>query len=126
MGGYSKGIDAFELRKKGESTVNKYLIKDAQQFNEERFTKVNIIRNKRSSAFLLNFLPGQVMKSHNHPERELYLHVIEGKGTFLIDGKELEAEKGDVLYYGEEEQIGFTNTSDKKVSIFATMTKMTE
>ncbi|MHA6252826.1 cupin domain-containing protein [Oceanobacillus sp. CAU 1775] len=106
--------------------MEKYLISDAQQFSEERFTKVNIIRNKRSTAFLLNFLPGQVMKSHNHPERELYLHVIEGNGVFLIDGEELPVQKGDVIYCGEEEQIGFTNTSEANVSIYATMTKMTD
>lgn len=106
--------------------MDKYLIKDAMQFNEERFTKVNIIRNSRSMAFLLNFLPGQVMKSHNHPDRELYLHVIEGNGMFLIDDEELTVEKGDVIYCGADEQIGFTNTSEDKVSIFATMTKMTD
>lgn len=106
--------------------MEKYLIHDAQQFNEDGFTKINIIRNGRSTAFLLNFLPGQVMKSHNHPERELYFHVIEGSGVFLIDGEELAIEKGDVFYCGEEEQVGFTNTSGEKVSIFATMTKLTE
>lgn len=106
--------------------MEKYLVKDAQEFSEERFTKVNIIRNKKSSAFLLNFLPGQVMKSHNHPDRELYLHVIQGNGVFLIDDEELLVEKGDVIYCGEEEQIGFTNTGGDNVSIFATMTKMSD
>ena len=106
--------------------MEKYLITEAQQFNEERFTKVNIIRNKRSDAFLLNFLPGQVMKSHNHPDRELYLHVIQGNGLFLVDGEELQVEKGNVIYCGEEEQIGFTNTGEENVSIFATMTKLSD
>lgn len=106
--------------------MEKYRITEAQQFNEERFTKINIIRNKRSVAFLLNFLPGQVMKSHNHPNRELYLHVIEGNGVFLVDGEELPVDKGDVIYCGEEEQIGFTNTGEENVSIFATMTKLND
>src|SRR5699024_7277598 len=106
--------------------MDKYLISDAQQFSEERFTKINIIRNKRSMAFLLNFLPGQIMKSHNHPDRELYLHVIQGSGEFLIDGEVLPVEKGNIIYCGSEEQIGFTNTSEENVSIFATMTKLTE
>lgn len=97
---------------------------DAQQFDEKRFTKVNIIRTPRSMAFMLNFLPGQHMKSHNHPERELYLNVIEGRGTLLIDGQEYEIKQGDVIYCTAEEMIGFTNTSDKRVSIYATMTKI--
>jgi len=101
-----------------------HVITEAQQFDESRFTKINIIRNKRSSAFLLNFLPNQHMKPHSHPDRELYLYVIEGNGTFLIDREEVEVEKGDVIYCGEEEQIGFTNTGEENVSIYATMTKL--
>lgn len=101
-------------------------ITKAQQFNPERFTKIDIIKNRRSSAFLLNFLPEQQMKSHNHPNRELYLQVIEGSGLLLIDGEELEVAKGDVLYCDPEEQIGFINTSENNVSIYAVMTKISE
>ena len=66
------------------------------------------------------------MKSHNHPNRELYLHVIQGSGVFLVDGEELPVEKGNVFHCGEEEQIGFTNTGGENVSIFATMTKLND
>jgi quercetin dioxygenase-like cupin family protein len=104
--------------------MEKYKIKDAQQFDEEYFTKVNLIRHRHSMAFVLNFVPGQHMKSHNHPDRELYLHVLEGSGILLIDGEEIHVEEGDVLYCGHEEQIGFTNTGDENCSIFATMTKL--
>lgn len=106
--------------------MEKQTISQAQQFSEERFTKVNIIKNRRSTVFLLNFLPGQQMKPHNHPERELYLYVIEGKGTFTIDGKELEVSKGDVIFCDQKEQIGFTNNGESNVSIYATMTKMND
>ena len=106
--------------------VEKQTIAAAEQFNEERFTKVNMIKNKRSAVFLLNFLPGQHMKPHNHPERELYLYVIEGKGTFTIDGRELEVSKGEVIFCDQKEQIGFTNTGESNVSIYATMTKMSD
>lgn len=94
------------------------------QFNEERFTKVDVIKNKRSVAFVLNFLPGQHMKPHNHPNRELFLHVLDGSGVFTIDGEELKVSKGDVIYCDPEEQIGFTNKGNQNVSIYATMTKI--
>src|SRR5699024_9835977 len=104
--------------------MKNHSITDAQQFDEKMFTKIDIIKNKRSVVFLLNFLPGQHMKSHDHPGRELYLYVIEGNGTLLVDGKEKEVTKGDVIYCDPEEQIGFTNTSDGRVSIYATLTKI--
>jgi len=99
-------------------------IEQAKQFNEERFTKIDMIKNRRSVAFLLNFLPGQHMKSHSHPGRELYLHVIDGIGTIIIDGEEKIVAKGDVIFCESDEMIGFTNTSDEKVSIYAMMTKI--
>lgn len=111
---------------KGMMEMEKQTISFAQQFNEERFTKIDMIKRRKSSAFLLNFLPDQHMRPHNHPNRELYLHVIEGNGTLLIDGEELAVKEGDVFYCDPEEQIGFTNTSESNVSIFATMTLMSE
>lgn len=99
-------------------------VADAQQFNEDRFTKIDLMKTRQSVAFVLNFLPGQDMRPHTHPDRELYLHVLEGNGTLSIDGKEMEVTEGDVIFCEADEEIGFVNTSEKKVSIYATMTKL--
>jgi|SRR5699024_2275702 len=104
--------------------MDKQSITAAQKFDENRFTKIDMIKTRTSVAFMLNFLPSQHMRPHNHPNRELYLYVIEGNGTFTIDGEELEVETGDVIFCGAEEQIGFTNTSKNRVSIYTTMTKI--
>lgn len=104
--------------------MDKQSIFDAQQFDEKRFTKIDMIKNRKSSVFLLNFLPGQHMKSHSHPYRELYLHVLEGSGTLFVDEEKVSVTKGDVLYFNPDEQVGFTNTSDKNVSIYGTLTKI--
>lgn len=101
-------------------------IAENKQFNEERFTKIDMIKTRRSVAFVLNFLPGQEMRPHTHPDRELYLHVIEGEGTLSIDGREIEVNEGDVIYCEADEEIGFVNTSEGKVSIYATMMKLSE
>lgn len=106
--------------------MEKANISNAQQFNDERFTKIDIIRQRKSRVFLLNFLPGQIMKQHNHPNQELYLHVLVGSGTLQIDEKNLEIYQGDVIHCDADEQIGFINTSTKNVSIYATMSKITE
>lgn len=95
----------------------------AKQYDENRFTKIDIIKNRRSSAFYLNFLPEQHMKPHTHPGRELYLHVIEGAGTLHIDDEAVEIVAGDVIYCDPDEKIGFTNTSADKVTIYGIMTK---
>lgn len=101
-------------------------ISQGKKFSKKRFMKVDILKTRRSVTFLLNFLPGQHMKPHGHPNRELYLYIIEGTGTLIVDDEEIEVTVGDVFYLDPEEQIGFTNTSDEKVSIYATMTKMSD
>lgn len=106
--------------------MEKIDISVAKEFSEERFTKIDIIKRRKSRTFLLNFLPGQHMKKHNHPNRELYLHVLEGTGTLHIDTEDLEIKQGDVIYCDPEEQIGFTNNSEGKVSIYATMATVSE
>ncbi len=83
-----------------------------------------MIKNPRSQAFYLNFLPGQVMKSHAHPDKELYLHVIEGHGTLLVDEKEFHVGVNDVIQFSSEEKVGFINESDKPVTIYGVMTKL--
>lgn len=101
-------------------------IATAQQFDEKRFTKINMIRTRHSMAFMLNFLPDQEMRPHNHPDRELYLHVLKGSGVLSIDDKEINIKEGDVIFCEAEEKIGFVNTSGEKVSIYATMSKIKE
>lgn len=98
-------------------------LKDAIQFRDDRFAKIDFIKTKNSVAFMLNFLPDQEMKSHNHPGRELFLHVLEGAGTLLIDGEMQTVKTGDVIHVDADEQIGFVNDSSAKVSISVTMTK---
>lgn len=98
----------------------------AQQFSEERFTKIDIMKRRTSSAFLLNFLPDQHMRPHAHPNRELYLHVLEGHGTLLVDGEEEEIKQGEVIFCNPEEEIGFTNTSKENVVLYGVMTLMSK
>ncbi len=106
--------------------MKKLSIKSSQQFNENRFTKIDMVKTSSSVAFMLNFLPGQQMKPHNHPHRELYLHVLLGEGVLLVDDEDVSVKQGDIIYCLPEEKIGFINTSEKKVSIYATMNKISQ
>lgn len=57
--------------------------------------------------------PGKsVHKAHRHAEEE-YLAIIEGTGTWSLDGKETSAKRGDVLYVAPWVYHGVTNTGDK-------------
>lgn len=54
--------------------------------------------------------PGKaVHKAHRHAEEE-YLVIVEGSGTWSLDGKEFPAKRGDILYVEPWVYHGTTNT----------------
>ena len=62
--------------------------------------------------------PGKaVHRAHRHPHEE-YLILVQGSGTWSLDGKESPAEKGDVLYVEPWVYHGLVNTGDEPL-IFA-------
>jgi mannose-6-phosphate isomerase-like protein (cupin superfamily) len=57
--------------------------------------------------------PGKsVHKAHRHAEEE-YLALVEGSGTWSLNGKESPAKRGDILYAAPWIYHGLTNTGDK-------------
>lgn len=105
--------------------MKKNTITSALEFSEERFTKKDIFKSRNSSMFLLNFISGQTMKSHSHPGKELYLHVLSGKGEFIIGDEKIQVTEDDVIHLEKDEMIGFEN-GDGNTSIYVTMNKIEE
>ncbi len=62
--------------------------------------------------------PGMaVHKAHRHAEEE-YLYIVEGTGTWKVDGKESPLKKGDVLYAEPWAFHGLTNTGTEPLTFF--------
>ena len=59
--------------------------------------------------------PGKaVHRAHRHAEEE-YLILVEGSGTWSLDGKESPAKRGDILYTAPWVYLGLTNTSSEQL-----------
>jgi len=63
------------------------------------------------SAFLLRALPGQGPGPHRHPYDEVQF-VREGRGRYTVNGKQFEAEAGDILVIKAGEIHGFKCIGD--------------
>ena len=62
--------------------------------------------------------PGKaVHKAHRHAEEE-YLGIVEGSGVWSVGGKEIPAQRGDMLYAEPWVYHGLTNTGDKPLIFF--------
>lgn len=94
------------------------------ELNEERFTKRVIFKKGESTAFVLNFNPGQQLPPHKHPGTEVYLLVLSGKGTFIIDGTEQDVQENDVIHCAGEETLAFNNSGNEPVSLYVILSKV--
>lgn len=94
------------------------------QFDEKRFTKIDLVKTKNTNVFILNFLPKQEMKKHAHPGKNLSLHVLDGSGTLFVDDEQFTIKKGDIIYCESHEEVGFINVEDEKTSIYGVLSKV--
>jgi quercetin dioxygenase-like cupin family protein len=99
-------------------------LRNYQEFSEERFTKRIIFKKGDSTAFVLNFMPGQALPSHTHPGTEVYIMTAQGKGVFTIDGQEVNVMKNDVIHCGGLEQLAFKNDGAENVSLYVVLNKI--
>ncbi len=96
----------------------------AKEYNEERFTKRIVFNEGGSTVFILNFLPGQKLPAHKHSGTEVYLLILDGNGTFTINGAETGVTKDDVVHCSGEEEMSFENTGSTPVSLYVMLNKV--
>lgn len=59
--------------------------------------------------------PGTFVPPHIHPEQDEFLYILEGKFDFLLDGKELQGEPGDLVKLPRGIPHGIFNKSDRTI-----------
>ena len=66
----------------------------------------------------LTFLPGkQLQPPHQHADEE-FQYVVEGEGTWSLNGKEQPLKAGDLMYTKPWDWHGIRNSSDKPLRFF--------
>ncbi len=94
------------------------------EYSTERFTKRIIFKEGESTVFALNFKPGQALPTHKHPGTNVYLLVLNGEGTFMIDGNEVKVTKDDVVVCGGESNFSFVAGGEENTSLYVMLNKI--
>lgn len=89
-----------------------------KEFNDGRLVKTELFQEGKTTALVLNFLPGQVLPPHPHPDSNVYMYVIEGKGICKIDDKEHPISEKDVIHAADKQHVSIENTGDSTLSIY--------
>ncbi|WP_026574378.1 cupin domain-containing protein [Bacillus sp. UNC438CL73TsuS30] len=103
--------------------MEKNSVKDFMEYSEERFTKRVIYKKGETTAFVLNFLPGQGLPVHKHPGTEVYLYVVTGAGTLVINGVETDVTEADLIHVSSDEEMSFKNNENEPVSLHVVLSK---
>jgi quercetin dioxygenase-like cupin family protein len=104
--------------------MEKNSVKAYMEYSEDRFTKRIIYKKGETTAFVLNFLPGQALPTHKHPGTEVYIYVVTGTGTIVINGAETEVTEADLIHVDSEEEMSFKNSGSEPVSLYVVLSKI--
>lgn len=97
-------------------------VKDYQVFDDNRFTKKDIETSSNVKRFVLNFKKGQALPPHKHPNNDVFLYIIEGKGTCVIDDEKVDVSEYDTLHVSGDKMISIENNDDEPLSVFVILT----
>ena len=88
-------------------------------FNPDKMGKATIFQSPRILVGLNCFEPGQEHKLHAHEGMDKVYQVLEGRGVFLLEGREIEMEPGVMLVAPEGVPHGARNTGTERLVLLA-------
>jgi len=88
-------------------------------FSSEKMAKTTIFRSERIMVGLNCFEPGQQHDLHAHEGMDKVYHVLEGTGTFLLEGSEVAMEPGVMLVAPEGIAHGIRNRGSERLVVLA-------
>lgn len=88
-------------------------------FNPEKMGKSTLFESERILVGLNTFLPGQVHALHAHDGIDKVYHVLEGRGRFLLESRELAMQTGDMLIAPSGVPHGIRNDGNERLVVLA-------
>ena len=92
---------------------------DHAVYNANKMGKATIFESARLLVGLNAFEPGQEHALHAHAGQDKVYQVLEGNGSFLLDGRELPMKAGDLLVAPDGVAHGVRNTGGGRLLVLA-------
>ena len=92
-----------------------------QRFSSEKMVKIPVMDSPHCFCDLYCLMPGQFQKVHDHPGSDKVYYVVEGRGTFHIDGEEQSVEAGSTVIAPAGSQHGVRNETAENLTLYVVM-----
>jgi quercetin dioxygenase-like cupin family protein len=94
---------------------------DRAQWRSDKMGKTTIFESTRLLVGLNAFEPGQSHALHAHAGMDKLYYVLEGGGVFILEGRELTMQAGDLLVAPEGVPHGVRNTGTIRLLVLAVL-----
>ena len=91
------------------------------EWRADKMGKATLFQSPRLLVGLNAFEPGQSHELHAHAGMDKLYHVLEGEGTFLLEGRDLPMRAGDLLVAPDGVPHGIRNTSGARLLVLAVL-----
>ena len=96
-------------------------LREPRKFSPDRMQKVGLFETDHCFSDLYCFEPGQVQQLHSHEGADKIYVVLEGKGTFTVDGERQELSPETAVLAPSGSQHGVENTSSDRLVLLVFM-----
>lgn len=90
-------------------------------YSSEKMGKATLFRSDRMLVGLNAFEPGQEHALHAHADMDKVYYVVSGHGLFLLEGRELDMQGGEMLIAPQGVPHGIRNTGDTRLLVVAVL-----
>lgn len=94
-------------------------LRDLAVYSPQKMGKSTIFESSRLLVGLNAFEPGQEHALHAHAGQDKVYYVLEGSGLFLLEGRELPMNAGDLLAAPDGVPHGVRNTGAGRLLVMA-------
>jgi quercetin dioxygenase-like cupin family protein len=94
---------------------------DFAEFNDGKMGKSTLFSSRHLMVGLNSFEPGQEHRLHVHEDMDKVYHVLEGRGLFLLEDREIEMEAGLMLIAPGGVPHGVRNHTDGRLIVLAVL-----
>jgi len=96
-------------------------VADKLSFRPDKMSKVSLFDVPQMFLDVYCLEPGQAQKAHAHEDAAKIYYVLEGEGTFLVDGQEQVLGPGHAVLSPAGEEHGVRNATDARLTLLVAM-----
>ena len=92
-------------------------VNDVKEFSTEKRIRKKLLGSEKLAAEFVCYEPGQSTPQHPHPKQDELFYIVEGRGTFIIDDKEVPVEETSLILVPARVKHGISADKNSRLAV---------